>query len=229
MDAIDTDTLCRELEIGWSERDLVALEDELRPFTEAIRRHYAAGFAVASHLPGTSSLCVPVTDITDPEELYRQAEGAVRAEPFAVAEFADYRVATHYSAVPVVLLLLKRVQPARPRLRDLCRRCAEAIGQAVGPNCYFQWNMPGFAWTFHTDHEYEGVSSRVHVPFQTTPDNLFVWADRVDPRPDQWLLARHLERGRVYHARTDIHHTTINNSAYPRLHLILDVGAGDAG
>ena len=87
---IDVATLCRELDVAWSEPDLVALEAELKPFTDAIDRHYRAGRAIASHVPGSSSLCVPITDVTDPAELFRTAEGDVSREKYEVEEGISY-------------------------------------------------------------------------------------------------------------------------------------------
>jgi hypothetical protein len=191
-----------------------------------MRRHFALGRPLQSHLPNTASLCSPITPITDPWELYREAAGDVRRESFEAEEYDDYWILTHQSAVPVAILLLKTYPGPLPRLGDLCRRSAADVGAAVGGTSYFQWNLPGFSWAMHTDDEYEGVSERVHVPFYTTPENLFAWAATLDATPEQWLLAEHLERGHVYVTRTDVPHTTVN--AHPtdaRLHLILDVAA----
>jgi hypothetical protein len=85
-------------------------------------------------------------------------------------------------------------------------------------------NLPRFSWDLHTDDEYEAVYSRVHLPLRTTPENLFVWAESRKSRWGDWLLATHLERGRLYQVRTDVPHTVINHHPTdPRLHLILDI------
>jgi hypothetical protein len=225
----ELDTLCQELAVNWTERDMAELELELAPYIAAVRRHLASKHAIPSHVPGAGSICVPITSITDPEELYREAAGTVSQEQFEVEEFADYWITTHYSTVPVVILLLKQKCEPLEKLADLCLRCSNALGAPVGGNCYFQWNTPGFWWKLHTDDEYEGVSSRVHVPFITTPQNVFAWAPTLDaPRP-QWLLERHLERGKVYVTRTDVPHTAMNEHPTDgRLHLIIDVGSSPA-
>lgn len=219
------DTLCRELEIGWTAADQRQLDAEIEPFTTLLHRHAAAGETIPSHIPGTGSICVPITDVTDPYELYRQAAGSVTEERFTVKEYELYWVTTHVSAVPVVILLAKKRYGPYPSLSDLCGRCTGELGEPVGSNTYLQWNLPGFAWQLHTDDEYEGVSSRVHVPIITTPQNVFAWAAGFDtPRAD-WLLERHLQRGHVYVTRTDVPHTAINeHPSDPRLHLIVDVG-----
>jgi hypothetical protein len=228
MIAIDVGSLCAELEIGWSEADLRELEAEIAPYTDALREHLASGAEIPSHIPGTGSVCVPITHVTDPWELYRDAEGEVSQERFEVFEHPTYWITVHFSTVPVVLLLLKsRVGPL-VRLNELCARCAEALGAPVGETRYLQWNLPGFAWTLHTDHDYEGVESRVHVPLVTTPQNLFAWADSLEAKREDWLLSLHLERGRAYMTRTDIPHTALNeHPSEGRLHLILDVGRGN--
>lgn len=223
---IDVSSLCVRLVRQWTDNDLRELERELAPYINAMRAHFASGVPIPSHLPRTASLCAPITPITDPWQLYAEAEGSVSAEKFHVQEYADYWITAHYSAVPVVILLLKRYPGPLPRLDELCRLCAGEIGAGVGPTRYFQWNLPGFAWAMHTDDEYEGVSARVHVPFYTTPDNLFAWAASLDATPQQWIRAEHLERGRVYLTRVDVPHTAINNHPTDaRLHLILDVSS----
>jgi hypothetical protein len=124
-----------------------------------------------------------------------------------------------------VLLLLKAGSGLPPKLRRLGQACSDAIGSPVGGTSYLQWNMPGFGWRLHTDDEYEGVRSRVHVPLRTTPENLFAWAPRTDAREDEWVLSVHLERARVYVVRTDVPHTAVNrHPSEGRLHLIMDVG-----
>ncbi len=224
--ALDIGSLCRELPVPWTAEDFAQLARELRPFTDAIADHYASGAAVASHVPGSSSLCVPITDVTDPHELYRTADGSVSQERYEVQEHDEYWVTTHHSTVPVVLLLLKHRQGPRPKLDELCRVSSQALGLPVGGNCYFQWNMPGFWWRLHTDDEYEGVAQRLHVAFKTTPENIFAWAAGPDDPRDAWLLERHLEPGKVYLTRTDVYHTTVNgHPSEGRLHLILDVGS----
>ena len=81
------------------------------------------------------------------------------------------------STVPVVILLSKRNHAPFPCLFDLCDRCARYLSAPVGPNCYLQCNLPGFAWQLHTDDEYEGVSSCVHVPMiHDAPERLRVGA-----------------------------------------------------
>jgi hypothetical protein len=224
--AIDTASLSRRIVLDWTEDDLLALERELSPYINAIRSHFALGRPVQSHLPRTASLCSPITEITDPCELYRDAAGSVSGEAFDAEEYEDYWVLTHQSAVPVAILLLKRYPGPLPQHEALCRRCTAALGKTVGGTSYFQWNLPGFTWAMHTDDEYEGVWERVHVPLYTNPENLFVWAATLDATPDQWLLAQHLERGKIYVARTDVPHTTVNgHPTESRLHLILDVAA----
>lgn len=218
--------LCVELQIGWTSSDASRLDAELAPYYALLRAHAATREPIPSHIPGTGSICVPITDVTEPYELYQDAAGTVRSESFTVAEYDDYWLTTHVSTVPVVILLAKhRYSPFRA-LEDLCERCARHIGERVGGNCYLQWNLPGFAWQLHTDDDYEGVSSRVHVPLVTTPQNVFAWAPHLDTPRGQWLLERHLERGHVYLARTDVPHTAINEHPFEaRLHLIIDVGS----
>jgi len=226
MPAVATESLCFELEIGWSAADERRLYDELRPFVTLVRRHVDGGGPIASHIPGTGSICVPITNITHPDELYRTAEGSVQAEQFVAQDYDDYWLTTHVSTVPVVILLSKRNHAPFPCLSDLCDRCARYLSAPVGPNCYLQCNLPGFAWQLHTDDEYEGVSSRVHVPMITTPQNVFAWAPTFDTVRGQWLMERHLERGHVYLTRTDVPHTAINeHPSEARVHLIIDVGA----
>lgn len=224
--AFDQATLSRRILLDWTESDLVALERELSPYVEAMRRHFALGRPLQSHLPRTASLCSPITETTDPWELYREAAGSVSREPFEAEEYEDYWLVTHQSAVPVAILLLKRYPGPLPRHQALCRQCAAELGVAVGATSYFQWNLPGFTWAMHTDDEYEGVWERVHVPFYTSPENLFVWAATLDATSKEWLHVQHLERGKVYVTRTDVPHTTVNrHPTEARLHLILDVAA----
>ncbi len=226
MIAIDVGSLCAELRIGWSEADLRELEAEISPYTEALREHLESGAEIPSHIPGTGSVCVPITDVTDPWELFRAAEGDVRNERFEVTEHPRYWITVHFSTVPVVLLLLKSRAGPLNRLQELCARCGALLGAPVGDTRYLQWNLPGFAWTLHTDDVYEGVTSRVHVPLITTPQNLFAWADSLDAKREDWLLAVHLERGRLYQTRVDVPHTALNeHPSAGRLHLILDVGS----
>ena len=178
---------------------------------------------------------MPITDVTDPEEMFRQAAASgatVGNMPFQVHEYPDYHLTIHPSdtvrddPVPVVMLLLKRVPPSLPRLEELCARCARALAAPVGHCNFLAWNLPGFHWELHRDDEYEGYSSRVHLPLITTPQNRFVWAADVKTPWGQWLLDRHLERGRLYHVRTDVPHSVIDDHpSEARLHLILDVGA----
>jgi hypothetical protein len=223
--ALDIESLCQELPLSWTPADFAELRSELQPFTDAIMRHYARGATVASHVPGSSSLCVPITDVTDPHELYRTADGSVSQEKYTVEDYEDYWITTHYSTVPVVLLLLKQRQGARPKLDELCQSSARILGAPVGANCYFQWNMPGFWWRLHTDDEYEGVARRLHVAFKTTPENVFAWAAGPDDPREKWVLEKHLQPDKVYLTRTDIYHTTVNgHPSEGRLHLILDVG-----
>ncbi len=219
-------SLCHELALGFQAADCQQLEAELGPYTQAMFQHLASGEEIPSHIRGASSLCVPITTITHPDELFAQAEGTVQQERYTVQEYDTYWVTTHFSTVPVVILLLKQAYPELPRLADLCARCGQELGYRVGGNtgAYFQWNQPGFGWRLHTDDEYEGVSTRVHLPLITTPQNTFCWADRLDAPENEWLLSVHLERGKVYAVRTDIPHTAINrHPSAGRLHLILDV------
>lgn len=220
------DGLCAELSLGWTGRDFDALSQELAPYLVAMEAHFKSGEAVASHIANAASLCAPITEITDPYQLYDTAEGTVSRESFEVKEYPAYWITTHVSTVPVVLLLLKRPPEPLEALTDLCLRCSAATGKRVGDTRYLQWNQPGFSWKLHTDDEYEGVSSRVHVPLVTTPQNLFAWADTLDAPRREWRLTTHLERGKAYHARTDVPHTAINEHPTDgRVHLILDVAS----
>lgn len=226
---IDLDTLFSELQIGWATSDMAALEAELAPWTEAMGRHLGSGERIASHVRGASSLCVPITPVTDPHELYRNAEGEVSCESYEVKEYDDYFVTTHVSTVPVVILLLKTRHWPLPALDALCARCARRLGRPMGETRYFQWNQPGFGWTLHTDDDYEGVDTRVHLPVVTTPQNYFAWAATLDAPRSEWLLETHLERGKVYRTRVDVPHTAFNEHPTDgRLHLILDVAAESA-
>lgn len=224
--AIAVDSLCRELEIDWTEEDQRLLEAELSPYVRCLFAHQESGVEIPSHIAGASSLCVPITPITHPVELFTAAEGEVKEEPYVAEEYDDYWITVHHSTVPVVILLLKEKQAPLDKLDDLCTRCSREFGYRVGgeTGSYFQWNQPGFGWQLHTDDDYEGVSSRVHLPFITTPENVFCWADGLDTPPEDWLLTVHLERGRVYETRVDVPHTAINrHPSEGRLHLILDV------
>jgi hypothetical protein len=226
---IDIGSLFSELDVGWTAADMAALEAELRPWTAAMLRHLASGERIASHVRGASSLCVPITDVTDPGELYATAAGEVSGESYEVRSYDGYWVTTHVSTVPVVILLLKDRQGPLPVLDDLCARCARALGRPMGETRYFQWNQPGFGWTLHTDDDYEGVDTRVHLPVVTTPENYFAWAATLDAPREEWLLTTHLERGKVYRTRVDVPHTAFNEHPTDgRLHLILDVAAAAA-
>ena len=224
--AMAVDSLCRELEIGWGEADQRELEQELSPYTYALFEHLDSGVEIPSHIAGAGSVCVPITRVTHPRELFEVAEGTVKEEPYIAEEYENYWITVHHSTVPVVILLLKEVHQPLARLTDLFHRCSLDLGYRVGGNngAYFQWNQPGFGWQLHTDDEYEGVCSRVHIPFITTPNNIFSWAEGLDTPEEDWLLTVHLEHGRVYETRTDVPHTAINRDPDKgRLHLILDV------
>jgi hypothetical protein len=223
---VAVDSLCRELPIGWTESDTVELEREVAPYLRALQHYLDLGKEIPSHIRGTASICVPLTSITEPEDLFANAAGTVAAEPYRVEDYPDYRVTIHFSTVPVVILLLKESHVPLPALECLCALAGQAIGAKVGGDrgSYFQLNLPGFGWTLHTDDEYEGVASRVHLPIVTTPRNIFAWAPCTNSPRCEWLLETFLERSKVYQVRTDVPHTAIN--AHPseaRLHLILDV------
>ena len=223
---IDVSSLCRELPIGWTAADMAELESEFPPYLSALRHYLSLGVEIPSHIQGAGSVCVPITPVTTPEELFRQAAGSVGCEKYRVDEFADYWITVHFSTVPVVILLLKKSCLPLPKLAEFCGRCSRFAGGRVGgPNsAYFQMNLPGFGWTLHTDDEYEGVASRVHLPLVTTPQNVFAWAPDVSSKREDWLLEVFLERGKVYQVRTDVPHTAINrHPSQARLHLILDV------
>lgn len=221
----ETPDLCRVLDVGWTTENLIQLDRELEPYVRCIEQHIALGRRVDSHLAGTGSICVPITTISTPQELFESAAGSVKSEPYEAREFDDYWLTTHFSTVPVVILLLKRWPGPLPTLAKLFHLCSQATGKRVGGNTgsYLQYNLPGFSWSLHTDDDYEGVRSRVHVPLITNERNTFAWAPTLDAWGD-WLLDMHLERGKVYETRTDIPHTTFNKDAdLARLHLILDV------
>lgn len=230
---IDPSTLCRELTLAWSPDRLTALEAELTPYLASLRGHLSSGVALPSHIEGSGCLQAPVGEEGDPQEMFRRAseEGAgVGKKEFEVHEYGDYWVTVHPSdsdrvpTIPVVMLLLKRPPRRVPELDRLRAAASDAVGARVGGCSFLALNLPRFHWDLHTDDEYEAVSSRVHVPLDTTPENLFVWArDRTSPWGD-WLAARHLERGKIYQVRTDVPHTVINNHPSDgRLHLIMDV------
>jgi hypothetical protein len=184
------------------------------------------GRDIPSHIKGTASVCVPLTSITDPADLFAQASGTVSAESYCIEEYPDYYITVHFSTVPVVILVLKKNHLPLAKLDDLCERAGAVVGARVGGDrgCYFQLNLPGFGWRLHTDDEYEGVASRVHLPVVTTPQNVFAWAPALNSPREEWLLETFLEPGKVYHVRTDVPHTAINEHASDaRLHLILDV------
>ena len=230
---IDPGTLCRALTLAWSADRLTALEAELAPYLTHLRGHLASGVALPSHIEGSGCLQAPIGEARDPREMFRRAaeEGAeVGNREFEVHEYRDYWVTVHPSdsdrvpTIPVVMLLLKRPPRHFPELDRLRAAAAEVVGARVGGCTFLALNLPRFHWDLHTDDEYEAVSSRVHVPLHTTPDNLFVWARTCKSPWGDWLLARHLERGTVYQVRTDVPHTVINNDpCHARLHLIMDV------
>jgi len=231
--SVDVGTLCRELAIPWTEGDLRNLQGELEPYLAAFTQHLASGEQIPCHIDKSGCLQAPITDVADPEELFRRAqeEGAgVGAADFEVRDYPGYWITIHPSdtdrkpPVPVVMLLLKRPPAALPLLEELRGRCSAAVGARVGTCSFLAFNLPGFHWELHTDDEYEAVCSRVHVPLRTTAENLFVWARDRKCAWGDWLLARHLKRGSVYQVRTDVPHTVINgHPSEGRLHLILDV------
>lgn len=228
IDEIPIDDLCREMRFEWTAADQRRLEHELRPYTEALESYLASGQPIPSHIENASSVCVPITEITDPYALYEEASGDVGQESFEVREFDRYWVTVHHSDVPVVILLVKQA-PAPPlaALSRLVNESAAELGETVG-NPYLQYNMPGFGWQLHTDDDYEGVSTRVHLPITTNDASIFAWAPTVDSPRDQWLLSLHLDQGTVYATRVDVPHTAINgHQTEGRLHLILDVGAAE--
>jgi hypothetical protein len=230
---IERSTLCRELTLPWSSDRLTAVEAELAPYLVPLRSHLRSGRTLPSHIEGSGCLQAPVGEPADPREMFRRAaeQGAgVGSKEFHVHEYGDYWVTVHPSdsdripTIPVVMMLLKRPPRQFPELDRLREAASAAVGAPVGGCTFLAFNLPRFHWDLHTDDEYEAVFSRVHVPLETTPENLFVWArERKSPWGD-WLLARHLERGKVYQVRTDVPHTVINNHPGDgRLHLIMDV------
>jgi hypothetical protein len=225
VDIAETPDLCRELDIDWSGENLSKLDRELIPYVQSLEEHVRQARQVESHMPGTGSICAPVTAITRPEELFKSAAGTVKSEPYRAQEYDDYWVTTHLSTVPVVILLLKKWPGPLPTLEELFRRCSLVTGKKVGGDtgCYLQYNLPGFSWSLHTDDDYEGVRSRIHVPLITSERNSFAWAPTLESW-DCWLLEVVLQRGKIYETRTDIPHTTFNrDDRLARLHLILDV------
>jgi hypothetical protein len=224
-------SLCRELAIDWTAADSAELRRQAAGHLAALDHYLALGSEIPSHISGTASICVPITSVTDPVDLFASAAGSVGRESYRVEEYPDYHITVHFSTVPVVILLLKRPSVPLPKLEDLCARAGAAVGARVGGDrgSYFQLNLPKFGWTLHTDDEYEGVASRVHLPVSTTPENIFAWAPRLDSPREDWLLETHLEPDKIYQVRTDVPHTAINrHSAEARLHLILDVTPDDA-
>jgi hypothetical protein len=230
---IDLSTLCRELNLDWSAHRLTALEAELAPYLRRLRGHLSSGDILPSHIEGSGCLQAPIGEDCDPEEMFRRATEAgagVGSKEFTVHEYSEYWVTVHPSdsdrvpTIPVVMMLLKRPPCRLPELERLRDAATAEVGARVGGCSFLAFNLPGFHWDLHTDDEYEAVSSRVHVPIDTTPENLFVWArDRKSTWGD-WLLARYLERGKVYQVRTDVPHTVVNNHPSDgRLHLIMDV------
>ncbi|HVE86125.1 MAG TPA: hypothetical protein VND93_24885 [Myxococcales bacterium] len=230
---VDPATLCTELPVRWTEDDMAAIERELRPYTAMFEGHLGTGDGVPCHIPGSGCLQAPVTSIADPHQLFQDAAaggagvGSVRYE---VREYPDYWMTIHPSdtdrqpPVPVPMLLLKRPRWPLPALEELRARCAEVVGARVGLSMFLACNLPRFSWDLHTDDEYEAVCSRVHLPLRTTKENLFVWAESRRSAWGDWLLATHLEKGRLYQVRTDVPHTVINrHPTDPRLHLILDI------
>jgi len=227
---IDTKALYGELRIGWGEGDQLQLLDQLRSHTDALQHYLDSGQPIPSHIKNASSVCVPITEVTDPAQLFEDAGGDVGAESYVAEEYEDYWITVHHSDVPVVILLLKHApRKSLDALERLMRSSADALDSTIN-NPYLQYNMPGFGWQLHTDDDYEGVSRRVHLPLVTSPENIFAWASTLDTKPDDWLLSVHLEPGKVYETRVDVPHTAINNHPTEgRLHLILDVGAGEIG
>jgi hypothetical protein len=230
---IEPSTLCRELALDWSADRLPALEAELAPYLTRLQGYLSSGVTLPSHIEGSGCLQAPVGEAHDPQEMFRRAaaEGAgVGNKAFKVHEYGDYWVTVHPSdsdrvpTIPVVMMLLKRPPRVFPELDRLREAATSAVGARVGGCTFLALNLPRFHWDLHTDDEYEAVSSRVHVPLDTTPENLFVWARDRRSRWGDWILARHLARGKVYQVRTDVPHTVINNHPSDgRLHLIMDV------
>jgi hypothetical protein len=223
---VEAASLCQELDIALSERDVERIECELSGHVSLLRHYLMTVPEIPSHIPGTSSVCVPITSLTDPDELFRRAEGTVNSERFQVTEYEHYRVTVHYSTVPVVILLPKVSYAPRPNLQALSDKCSDLIGARVGGDTgvYLQYNQPRFWWALQTDDEYEGVASRVHLPLLTNADNLLAWAEHVEATEENWIAVRRLERGKIYRLRTDIPHTALNRHPTDgRLHLILDV------
>jgi hypothetical protein len=226
LDAIDVADLCSELDVGWGARDLEELEADLAPYTGALFRHLGSGDEIASHVPGSGALCVPITDVIDPHQLFAEALGDVGRESFEVRDFGGYFLTVHHSTVPVVMVLLKTRHGPLAKLEELCARSSAELGAPMGQARYLQWNQPGFGWPLHTDDDFDGVATRVHVPLVTTPQNRFAWAPSLDAPRSQWLLETHLERGKVYRTRVDVPHTAWNEHPTDgRLHLILDVAS----
>jgi hypothetical protein len=224
--SIDVASLCRELSIGWTADDFAELQNEFAPYLAALSHYVSLGTEIPSHIPGTASICAPITSVTDPEVLFERAAGEVAAEKYRAEEYPDYWITVHFSTVPVVILLMKKDHQPLRKFNELREKCTREVGACVGPDTgsYFQLNLPKFGWTLHTDDEYEGVASRVHVPLITNRHNVFAWAPTLDSPREEWLLETYLEPGKIYEVRTDIPHTAINrDSKDARLHLILDV------
>jgi hypothetical protein len=230
---VDVDTLCTRLPVTWTEADLAELERELSPYGVMFQQHLVSHASIPSHIERSGSLQAPLTELTDPHALFREAAQAgsgVGSVRFEAREYPDYWMtvhagnATREAYVPVVMLIPKRSPMPLRKLTDLCARCTEAVGARVGGVMFLAWNLPRFSYDLHTDDEYEAVYSRVHLPLRTTPENLFVWARDCEAPWGDWLRATHLEQGRLYQVRTDVPHTVINgHPTEGRLHLILDV------
>ena len=226
--AIDLKSLCYEMDIGWSVRDVDELQAQLEPYTNAVLRHLNAGCEIPSHLAGTHAICAPVTSITDPYQLYNDTDGDVSDESFEVQEFDDYWITLHYSNVnvPIVILLLKQNCTPLAKLDELCDLCGRQLGFEAGGDtgAYIQWNGPNFGWAIHTDDDYEGVDSRIHVPLITSPQSFLCFAETLDAKEDEYILKVHPERGKIYRMNTTVPHTALNkNPVDGRLHLIVDV------
>lgn len=73
----------------------------------------------------------------------------------------------------------------------------------------FMWVNGMSCYSIHRD-----ISPRIHVPIVTNPECYFVLKTGSD------ALIEHLPAGKVYWTDTRIHHTFMNCSMEPRLHLI---------
>jgi len=218
--------LQQEMSLDWTADDTRELSESLQPYIDWIQHFLASGQELATHIPGSGSIAVPIGDTTTPEALFAALGDSVK---FSCTEFREFWVTIHYPNPEPVVTLVPKVLPGTPRkLDELCAKCTRALGRQVGGigGMFLAWLLPGFSWAMHTDHDnaYEQISTRVHVPIITNPQSLYVWGRKRDGEPDEWLVTTHLEAGKIYHVRVDVPHTVVNgHDTDPRLHLILDV------